>query len=1572
MKVFFLTIIFAVVSGANNDRTVTTRYISGQSFLYSYTGTVKSGLPNTGKEYTGLKIVCKPQITFINDETAFLKLLTPKLYEYNKTIDVEKDEALTESSLSSKFAEELQNVIKFDYVYGKVVSVYAPKDEPEWILNIKKGILSLLNLELVNDDGITTFTTFETGVVGECETLYDIVKSTGMDANTMKITKVKNMSKCVRKPVMLTSLIKTNPCDTCEGDEDRLLRSGVVYHYVATGTRLSFLIKSVFAEGQHVFTPITENGGSAVTITKQNMTLISTMAEAHDIDIPAVEYRGDLMLTFPKDEKTLTVQHSPKKKVKYLLEILVNSDIEASSDSSSHFIVLVKTLRKCNHFMIVEILEEVTTDDKKKEWLLEGIKMTGNEESVLLIKKLIDEDQITESEITELLSGLISVQKPTEMMLDVLMGICCHDVMLPSSKHYDAVDSDDFQKIIEMRRGCMLAFSALVGKFCQKAEFCPVRYEQYLENCEDMYRPLQIIADSKDTMKEGMYHLKAGRHHKHRVDPEVILRNHRTEETKVMCIKAMGNAGLKSHLDAIIRNLQNSVDNSLEVRIHAVDALGKIAPKLSNKVLSTLMPIYHNPLEDPELRIAAYLTILKTKPTQSIYILLAENLKKETSRQVGSFVFSHLMYLSNTSSPIMKKEAHSARLALQYAHPFVTPFITSLHTSTGFHKSLHLNDLKMGGFIDVYKIFTHDSILPRSVKTKMNIQLLGQNFDVFEVGIRAEGLQTVIERFFGPKGFWSRRQSIFDFVKRPRRDASNSVCREVEAIRQKFETQHHHPSELKGSLYLKLFDDEVMYKTFSEDDVKVLVSEGKHRPSNNNFEEMLKSGHQVNFKKAMVPLDVEYQEATMLGLPLAINVSAGLIMKLNFHGKLEVSPSLLHRKPTEITIDGDIRSRMEMTVIGKVGVSSPLINTGVVINATSYLNAPIKASLQSDLNGKKHKVQVYLQEEAKRELFTFNHSLYTFMDKVDDPKESFTKMSGHLNKIDKKNTSCVTLLENSLSICVDYDVILRKTGQAFYPFTGPSYFNMYSLKGYDIAKMLQFVVDLSKEKANPFIKEYELTMTTVGSPKEETYILNLIMSTHREDRKIVLKTLRSGDPYYENTLTLRMTKPMEEILFDWKFGKPKSVVQPISSHKELTSDREYRMLTTIRLPGTDRTGLHLTTVYTELPETVKTVFKKLEIMLPKYLYKMLSHVTFEPKFNQKHHTVEMTCDLISPDNAKIVLETPHQEITISNITLPVPVKSLLLRYDDIPDTLDEISELVFRKMILPTCMVYNTNIFKTFDDVTFKYEMPGTCPHVLLKDCSPKERFIVLLQNNAVILPQTLGGPERRVKVIAYVEEYKIEMYTTAWDTLEVKLNGVILDLHANKSTVTVRNLGKFMGSDREVSLYTDIGLDVFYSQDHVHAQVSGWYYNKICGMCGDYNGEIFEELKTWQGRSVSDKSLLALSWLIEGTDCQDENCKLKKIKAHQIEEIELIDGKLMSCVSLDPLFMCVSGCRPKPLTETTLTKIGFQCHHFKDRETVSLDRFDFISNRVDMEKEVAVPHECICEPYCTSKSGEY
>ena len=149
---------------------------------------------------------------------------------------------------------------------------------------------------------------------------------------------------------------------------------------------------------------------------------------------------------------------------------------------------------------------------------------------------------------------------------------------------------------------------------------------------------------------------------------------------------------------------------------------------------------------DSELRINAYLALMQC-PTEFLISTIRRTLESEDVNQVGSFIWTHLTNLMETSSPFKQQ----ARLILEDTKLQKEFDLDKRKFSRNIEKSLFSQMLNSGGSIESNLIWSTKSFVPRSASVNLTVDIFGQAINLVEVGGRVQGLDGVLERFFSPK-----------------------------------------------------------------------------------------------------------------------------------------------------------------------------------------------------------------------------------------------------------------------------------------------------------------------------------------------------------------------------------------------------------------------------------------------------------------------------------------------------------------------------------------------------------------------------------------------------------------------------------------------------------------------------------------------------------------------------------------------------------------------------------------------------------------------------------------------------
>lgn len=141
--------------------------------------------------------------------------------------------------------------------------------------------------------------------------------------------------------------------------------------------------------------------------------------------------------------------------------------------------------------------------------------------------------------------------------------------------------------------------------------------------------------------------------------------------------------------------------------------------------------------------------------------------------QVGSFVWTHLMNLRESSSPYketVKTMLESDDLPKKFD-------LDQRKFSRNYEWSHYSQELNMGGMLDSNLIWSPESFVPRSVSANLSVELFGHSVNLLEIGGRAEGLDYLLESYFGPSGYFKDRT-----INPDEKDCSDIKMKKLEKI----------------------------------------------------------------------------------------------------------------------------------------------------------------------------------------------------------------------------------------------------------------------------------------------------------------------------------------------------------------------------------------------------------------------------------------------------------------------------------------------------------------------------------------------------------------------------------------------------------------------------------------------------------------------------------------------------------------------------------------------------------------------------------------------------------------------
>jgi hypothetical protein len=985
-------------------------FLANREYQFFYNGQLSTGLPSTSAQHSATRVQSLVSLIFESDNVCVLQMVNTRFGRRNDDLTQPRDilsfDAFEQLDIEDSLIEKLRLPVRFVYLHGLIKDVEFDRTEQPWSANIKRGVMNLLQVNLVKKNMITlvepsrrnqhahidrvmnSFTTMEPSVEGECRTEYTFESSPcvstplrqcrDVESAVLNVTKSINFEHCNNRPEIRYNERFSQICPSCEGryeSEEKLLRSSTVGNLnlvCKSSERKSCLIERSTIESQYNFVGFTEQDNVITTYVKQTLELVKTSDIETEIPELSNPIKSDSNLIFTQEwdlqkemfqiegEQGAFQTNSPyselKNKVQFvdsILRKLVQYMMgKVDEEAPRHFTRLVKVMRMLNKEEIKEChqrhfksADSFTREEhqKIKDLLIDALGLCGTKDCLDHLVHVIEKNEITEIKASMAIKKMMDARIVSKSMIEKLISVF---------KTGDKCErSPVLCQSVYLTVGSMMRTLCVdtedkwaVGQKLTREQICPKSFEQ------------DIIGDII----------------------EEINKPTNSEYNRVLFLKTLGNAGLRQsvlHLEKII--IQADREFSTTVRIEAIMALRQLTRQQpTNKhVIKVLLPVYMNGQELSEIRIACLHKIMECQPEKVILDQIARQMTVERSHQVTSYTFTLLQTLANSTSPCEKRVANDLKLSLRMGK------YVPVSRWIGASKNLRLVDYyhknsRMGLNVDTTSVFSNSSILPNTWAISLN-QIAGGSFypRVLSLGFRQNGLGRSFNRLV--RSYSDNIQTSLNELISGKFERPSPRFNYRDELKELFETLNTvDRSQLEtspfGSLYLKSKNLDYGFLPLTKDIIpeelkELLMSE------DSSINKIVKRAERL-LKDVSIPFsyhtasflnEMSRKIPTSIGLPLRVSIKMPTVMQASGIVKVEVN-SENPLKKIKLSVD-DFKPSMVVSHVIKVESWSPIVNSGVKIVSQAKVFAPIDASLTIDMKKSPAEIKFAVAPKLNRE-----------------------------------------------------------------------------------------------------------------------------------------------------------------------------------------------------------------------------------------------------------------------------------------------------------------------------------------------------------------------------------------------------------------------------------------------------------------------------------------------------------------------------------------------------------------------------------------------------------------------------
>jgi len=970
-----------------------------QEYKYKYTTQVFTGIPELNNQFSGLRLTSTVRIQPRQDSTLRIQLENPRLNSYNEKIEWDPEYKPTQSGQEEQIPSHIKTWLETPFtVYhkrGLVEKILIENGEPEFVVNIKKGLVSQVQINLsqtrdsrqnqIRDEHeiLPVFKTHEASAVGKCETEYTISKlpahmiiqlkenelvrdSVCEGKDHYEIIKTKNLENCSTRPLFHKSVgLWSKNAET----QSNLPTQSAVTRTIICGSLQNHYIRKSTTEN-NILMPV---AGEFESKEKIDVSVYSTLylesVERSQNEIPEPSSpKGYPSLVYEYPSGSSSSSSSLKKEVllqnnNQLQQQLQDQMHAPLPDLTSAPVIFhmkgssQRELKQKAIEVITEMMEYAgkLEESSKSKRDVAGLSVSATKFlSMLSLEELKEVEQAVISQgqrhgqhslIRKAFFDLVSIAGTNPCLMLIKEKITSGEInQEPASWSWI---------ISNALRSVQTPTPELLKELVQLAKSENVQKNRiiraaYLMGLTNLINKACVNPESKQNQFPYRIYGEMCNKESSVIKGDLIpyLTQKLQEASRenmnsvITYVNALGNIGTEETSQELLKVVEGKIRTNPYPRSVAVYKL--IRPAMLNPTLyrPIFLSLIENSAEDPIVRMAAVTAIPYTAPSSADLQKLALRTWFEPSRQVSSYIYSTLKSLSQLtdSIPIYESIKNKAKIIL----PLAKPAQYGWQYSQNLQFTTFVESLKTAVSHKLQWTASEESFIPRTIYAKAELKAHSRNADAIETMFYLQGAETVTQKLYD-------LYSNFEYSKDSSR--RSQFEREAQEIIGKVGIQEKHNIKPEAHMNLKFMGMEKLY-SIDEDLVQKIVSSFSSDVMENM--EALERGLKTEYFKILDLSSSEFSIPTESGI--AVQIFTRMPTVAYNEAKMKVKRMSRNQPTLEVEMKGVTNYKRHVQAGVMCAITNKFFAAGV--ETSMHIAVPLKA----EVTIRRGQVQVSVQQ----------------------------------------------------------------------------------------------------------------------------------------------------------------------------------------------------------------------------------------------------------------------------------------------------------------------------------------------------------------------------------------------------------------------------------------------------------------------------------------------------------------------------------------------------------------------------------------------------------------------------------